>query len=54
MELRAELELPDAGSIRVGLTAVIEATDGTVSYWSLAHPPGRPDFHQAGGRVLAL
>ncbi|WP_296598217.1 DOMON-like domain-containing protein [Phenylobacterium sp.] len=54
LELRAELELPDAGSIRVGLTAVIEATDGTVSYWSLAHPPGHPDFHQAGGRVLAL
>jgi len=29
----------------VALTAVIEEIDGTKSYWSLAHPPGAPDFH---------
>jgi hypothetical protein len=32
---------------RLGLSAVIEATDGTKSYWALAHPPGKPDFHNA-------
>jgi hypothetical protein len=30
---------------RIGLSAVIEETDGTKSYWALAHPPGKPDFH---------
>ncbi|MEO6580341.1 MAG: hypothetical protein ABIN83_04235, partial [Sphingomicrobium sp.] len=31
---------------RFGVSAVIEETDGTKSYWALAHPPGdRPDFH---------
>lgn len=30
---------------RLAITAVIEATDGVRSYWSLAHPPGKPDFH---------
>lgn len=30
---------------RLAITAVIEATDGARSYWSLAHPPGKPDFH---------
>ena len=30
---------------RMAITAVVEATDGTKSYWSLAHPPGKPDFH---------
>ena len=30
---------------RIGLSAVIEAEDGTVSHWALAHPPGAPDFH---------
>ncbi|WP_446654420.1 DOMON-like domain-containing protein [Blastomonas sp.] len=30
---------------RLAITAVIEATDGAKSYWSLAHPPGKPDFH---------
>ena len=28
-----------------GLSAVIEETGGTKSYWALAHPPGEPDFH---------
>lgn len=30
---------------RLAITAVIEATDEARSYWSLAHPPGKPDFH---------
>ena len=37
--------LPDKGPWRIGLSAVIEETDGTKSYWALAHPPGKPDFH---------
>jgi hypothetical protein len=28
-----------------GLCAVIEERDARLSYWALAHPPGRPDFH---------
>jgi hypothetical protein len=30
---------------RFGLSAVIEERSGTKSYWALAHPPGKPDFH---------
>jgi hypothetical protein len=30
---------------QLALSAVIEETDGTKSYWALAHPPGAPDFH---------
>ena len=34
------------GPAQIGLSAVIEETDGTKSYWALAHPPGdKPDFH---------
>lgn len=29
----------------VALSAVIEETDGTKSYWALTHPAGKPDFH---------
>jgi hypothetical protein len=47
LELRAEIEVPTGGDWRLGLSAVIEAADGSVSYWALAHPPGRPDFHHA-------
>ena len=31
----------------VGLSAVIEETSGRRSYWALAHPSGRPDFHHS-------
>ena len=30
---------------RIGLSAVIEERGGGISYWALAHPPGKPDFH---------
>ena len=38
-------ELAQATSLDAGLTAVIETTDGTHSYWALAHCGDKPDFH---------
>ena len=32
----------------------IEETDGTLSYWALAHPSPKPDFHHPDGFVLEL
>lgn len=49
--------LPDiSGDVawRVGLSAVLEDTSGTLSYWALAHPPGKPDFHNAQSFTLEL
>ncbi|MCR5869724.1 MULTISPECIES: DOMON-like domain-containing protein [unclassified Sphingomonas] len=43
-----------AGGDQLNLTAVIEETDGTKSYWALAHPGDRPDFHHPDGFVLEL
>jgi len=37
---------------QVGLSAVIEESDGTKSYWALDHAPGKPDFHNADGFLL--
>jgi hypothetical protein len=37
--------LPRKAAWRLGLAAVIEDTNGLKSYWALAHPPGKPDFH---------
>lgn len=49
LTLRAALELDvqPPGPWRLGLSAVIEETSGGLSYWALAHPPGKPDFHRA-------
>ncbi|MBI1815457.1 MAG: DOMON-like domain-containing protein [Deltaproteobacteria bacterium] len=40
--------------LQLGLSAVIEAIDGTLSYWALHHPDGKPDFHHADARSLRL
>lgn len=40
--------------LNVGLTAVIETTDGAHSYFALRHPIEKPDFHHRGGFVLQL
>lgn len=39
--------LPRIFPWRLALSAVIEDAGGSVSYWALAHPPGKPDFHHA-------
>jgi hypothetical protein len=30
---------------RLALAAVVEDSDGRLSYWALRHPSGKPDFH---------
>jgi hypothetical protein len=46
--------LRDASKLRLALSAVIEDTQHCISYWALAHPPGKPDFHHADGFALKL
>jgi hypothetical protein len=46
--LQAALDLGELSSASrwwLGFSAVIEETSGHKSYWALAHPPGKPDFH---------
>jgi hypothetical protein len=39
--------LPGDARWRLGLSAVIEEVSGRRSYWALAHPPGKADFHHS-------
>lgn len=48
------LTRPGQTGLRLALAAVIEDRAGNLSYWALAHPPGKPDFHHGEGFVLAL
>jgi len=43
-----------AAVLRVGLSVVVEATDGRLSYWALHHPSAQPDFHHPDGFTLRL
>jgi hypothetical protein len=51
METRLELPI---GATRLGLSAVIETVDGFFSYWALAHPSDKPDFHHPDSFILEL
>ncbi len=59
-DLRASLDLdrvpglPGDAAWRLGLAAVIEETSGRRSYWALAHPPGKADFHHSDCFALEL
>ena len=56
-ELTAKISskvLPQANSWLVGLTAVIETTDGQKTYWALRHDAPQPDFHLRSQFLLPL
>jgi hypothetical protein len=57
LNVRVKLALPDIsidGPLRLGLSAVIEEANGRKSYWALAHPPSKPDFHHRDCFALEL
>jgi len=53
MALEARIELPH-GARRLGLSCVIEQRDGGFSYWALAHPSAKSDFHHPDSFLLEL
>ena len=58
LELRAAFDLSlahlDATTWSLGLSAVMEEVSGAKSYWALAHPGERPDFHDPRAFTLDL
>jgi len=60
LELEATLQLARlstdhaSAQLSISVAAVIEGKDGSLSYWALKHPPGKPDFHHADAFALTL
>ena len=54
LEMQVSLALSGDAPWRLGLSAVMEETSGVKSYWALAHPPSKPDFHHADCFALEL
>ena len=51
----ATISVPAGGAWEFGLSAVLEESAGTKSYWALAHPEGyKPDFHDAASFAAHL
>jgi hypothetical protein len=51
--LESTIALP-SDARRAALSAVIEDSDGRLSYWALHHPSGKPDFHHPDSFALKL
>jgi hypothetical protein len=55
LRIQACAHLPDTASRwRLGISAVIEAGDGALSYWALHHGGAKPDFHAADSLAVTL
>lgn len=54
VDFREFSTLRDCASLQLALSAVIEEADGHLSYWALAHPAAKPDFHHPDGFVLSF
>ena len=52
--LGATVALPAGHHWSLGLAAVLEEQDGTMSYWALAHGGEKPDFHDPACFTAAL
>lgn len=39
-------------ALKVGISAVIKAIDGTTTFWALAHPGLQPDFHRRDSFII--
>lgn len=52
--LLADVNVDVPAFANIGLTAVIEETDGAIRYWATSFAPGKPDFHAPAVRSLLL
>jgi hypothetical protein len=54
LDLGSLAELAGGGPWSMGISTIIEESNGRKSYWALAHPQGKPDFHHIDSFALAL
>jgi hypothetical protein len=46
--------LPPGIPLQAGVSAVIKNIDNTLSYWALAHPGPKPDFHLKDAFIIGI
>lgn len=54
LTLRCPLPPSLRPGLEVGITAVIQRSDGALSYWALHHPAAEADFHHRGGFTIRV
>ncbi len=54
LTLQALVPLSAEGALDLSLTAIIEDINGDKTYWALAHPADKPDFHAPDSFILQI
>jgi hypothetical protein len=54
LDASIDVDMPSGAILALALAAVIEDSEGRLSYWALRHPPGNPDFHHPDAFALEL
>jgi hypothetical protein len=57
LEVDVDVQLPlprETWTLELAISAVLRDRHGGSSYWALAHPPGKPDFHHRDSYALKL
>ncbi len=52
--LKASIAAELPGPAQVALNAIVEHNDGTIQFWALAFPPGKPEFHSEACRQMVV
>ncbi|NEO88276.1 MAG: hypothetical protein F6J87_29065 [Spirulina sp. SIO3F2] len=53
-ELDLSLILPPSSALELGVCAVVQGRDRTLSYWALTHPGTEADFHDRAGFTISI
>jgi hypothetical protein len=54
IEVNLDKIVPAAPPLKVAIAAVVQPTQGEVSYWALTHPGSQADFHKRRGFILRI
>jgi hypothetical protein len=57
LTMKAQVHVQDPalqGRVKLGLTVVVQSAAQEASFWALAHPLARPDFHHPDGCIIDL
>jgi len=54
LDLGVLADFVDDAAWSIGISTIIEESDGRKSYWALAHPQGKADFHHPDSFALEL
>ena len=52
LEINLDLIIEQNTALEIGISTVIESSEGTISYWALTHPEKIADFHNRNSFII--